>query len=62
MGLVKKSLKWSLSMNLDDFFYCFMMLECTLNARDKAVYFCFSISFFSFQGAITAEARYVPEN
>lgn len=59
----KKSLKWSLSMNLDEFLLLYdagVYFKCT---RQGSVFLLLYLLFLlSIQGTITAEARYVPES
>lgn len=63
MELVKKSPKWSLSMNLDDFLLLYdagVYFKCM---RQGSVFLLLYLLFLlSIQCTITAEARYVPEN
>ena len=63
MGLVKRSLKWSLSVNLDDFLLLYdagVYLKCM--RQGSAFLLLYLLFLLSVQGAITAEARCVPEN
>lgn len=63
MGLVERSLTWSPSVNLDDFLLLYdagAYLKCM---RQGSAFLLFYVLFLlSVQGAITAEARCMPEN
>lgn len=63
MGLVIRSLKWSLSMNLDDFLLLYdagVYLKCM--RQGSAFLLLYLLFLLSIQGTITAEVKCVSEN
>lgn len=63
MGLVKRSLKWSLSMNHDDFLLLYdagVYLKCM--RQGSAFLLLYLLFLLSVQDTVIAEARCVPEN